>query len=331
MRKGKFLIHVLILLVLTLIIFCANLFFGSVNLSFADIRDPDLSVIFYDIRLPKSFTALFAGAALALCGALMQNLFRNPLAGPYVLGVSSGASLFVAIAVIFVNVSGFSSNYFVGKSLISLSSIAGAMLVTFLILVVSQKTKSNITVLLVGIMLSQILGALQNLVEFLGSAENLKTFIVWGMGSVSNTTMNDIYIIAPICTLLFILTLFYSRSLNAILLNDSYAQNLGINVYALRITVIVITATLIGVITAFCGPIAFVGLSVPIACRLIFKTSHQLHQMVYCLFMGAIVLLFCDTICQLLSNSFALPVNTVTTIVGSPVVIYLLFKSKSAV
>ncbi len=326
--KSKFTIHVLVLLLLTALVFTANLFLGSVKLSFSDLNDPNTSIIFYDIRLPKAFTALFAGAALALCGALMQNLFRNPLAGPYVLGVSSGASLCVAIAIIMVNTSGFSGNYFFGKSLISLTSIAGALLVTFLILFVSQRTKSNVTVLLVGIMLSQIFGALQSLVEFLASAESLKTFIVWGMGSVSNTTGKDVLIIAPLCLLLFIITLFFAKPLNAVLLNDAYAQNLGINVNKLRVAIIIITAILIGVITAFCGPIAFVGLSVPIACRLLFKTSHQLHQMVYCLLFGAITLLLCDTVCQLVGNSFALPINTVTTIMGSPVVIYLLFRSK---
>ena len=327
----KFLIHVLILLILTLLVFIANLFFGSVILSLNDINNSGTSVIFFDIRIPKSFTALFAGASLALCGALLQNLFRNPLAGPYVLGVSSGSSLFVAVAIIIINGCGFSSGYFFGKTLITLSSITGALMVTFLILLVSKKTKNNITVLLVGIMLSQIFGALQSVVEFVANADSLKTFVLWGMGSVSNTVSKDLLIIMPICILFFIITLFYAKPLNAILLNDAYATNLGINVNKLRMAIIIISAILTGLITAFCGPIAFVGLSVPIACRLFFRTSNQLHQVVYCLFIGAISLLICDTICQLISNSFALPVNTVTTILGSPVVIYLLFKSKAAV
>jgi len=324
----KFLINACVLFFFTLLLFAANLFLGSVNLSPADLSDTTYSVIFYDIRVPKTFTALFAGAALALSGVLMQNLFRNPLAGPYILGISSGASLFVAAAIMLMGATGLGGNYFFGKSLVSLASIAGALLVTFLILFVSKKTRSNITVLLVGIMMSQIFGALQSLVEFLASAEGLKSFIVWGMGSVSNTTNKDILVIAPVCLLVFTCTLFFAKPLNAILLNDAYAQNLGINVNRLRTSIIIVTAVLTGIITAFCGPIAFIGLSVPIACRLIFKTSHQLHQMVYSLFMGAAVLLFCDTLCQLLSNSFALPVNTVTTIIGSPFVVYLLFRSK---
>jgi iron complex transport system permease protein len=149
------------------------------------------------------------------------------------------------------------------------------------------------------------------------------------MGSVSNTTLFDIGILFPVVALVFILTLFLSKSLNALLLNESYAQNLGINIAQLRLKIIIITAVLTGIITAFCGPIAFVGLSVPIASRLFFKSTHQFNQLMYCFMLGAITLLFCDTICQLISRDYLLPINTITTILGSPVVIYLLFKSKT--
>lgn len=324
MSSSKFIGHVILLVVLTAVLFFANLMLGTVNFFPSDLSDPTASVIFDQIRIPKSFTALFAGASLALCGLLMQTLFRNPLAGPYVLGVSSGASLFVAIAVIFVN--SMPAGYLFGKTLVSLSAIVGALLVTVLILYVSRKTKSNITVLLVGIMLSQILGALQAVVEFMASAESLKSFVIWGMGSVSGTTGRDLLLIIPLCLVLFAICLFLAKPLNAILLSEAYAQNLGVNVNRLRTMVILVTAILTGIITSFCGPVAFVGLSVPVASRLLFRTSVQLQQMIYVMLCGAIVLLFCDTVCQLLSNSFALPINTVTTLAGSPFVIYLLFK-----
>ncbi|MGZ4038650.1 MAG: FecCD family ABC transporter permease, partial [Bacteroidia bacterium] len=278
MNRNKFILHVIVLLLLTAALFFANLFLGTVNFSFADLSDPTSSLIFSQIRIPKSFTALFAGASLALCGLLMQTLFRNPLAGPYVLGISSGASLFVAITVMLINSAGIAGNYFFGKTLVSVASIAGALLVTVLILFVSKKTKSNITVLLVGIMLSQVLGALQGVIEFMASAESLKSFVIWGMGSVSGTVGRDLVIIVPVCLIAFAMCLFLSKPLNAILLSETYAQNLGVNVNRLRTTVILLTAILTGIITAFCGPIAFVGLSVPIACRLLFKTSGQLHQ-----------------------------------------------------
>jgi iron complex transport system permease protein len=180
-------------------------------------------------------------------------------------------------------------------------------------------------------MLAQILGALQGLIEFLSSADGLKTFIIWGMGSVGSTTLSDLLFIFPIFLTMICCAFYLIKSLNAILLNEQYAQNLGVNTNALRLQVIVITAVLVGVITAFCGPIAFVGISVPIASRLFFKTAHHLHQITFCLLLGASTLLFADVVCQLVSSQFMLPINTVTTLIGSPVVIYLLFKSKLSI
>ncbi|MCD6018530.1 MAG: Iron transport system permease [Bacteroidetes bacterium] len=331
MTKQRFIATTIYLMLLIVALITCDLCFGSVNLFSLDRSDPLFQTILYDIRLPKTLTAVVAGSGLALCGLLMQSLFRNPLAGPYVLGVSSGASLFVAVATMLissVNISGF---YFMGKSIVTLFSIGGAFFVTLIILMVSRKNKNNVTLLLVGLMVGQVLGALQGLIEFMSSADNLKTFILWGMGSVGSTTLTDVWFMVPVFFAAVIAGFFLIRSLNAILLNEQYAQNLGVNVNRLRVTIIIITAMLVGVITAFCGPIAFVGISVPIASRLFFKTSHHLHQMVFCLLLGACVVLAADVICQLVSNQLMLPINTVTTIIGSPVVIYLLFKSKLSV
>lgn len=286
------------------------------------------STILFDIRLPKTITCMLAGSGLALCGLLMQSLFRNPLAGPYVLGVSSGAGLFVAVATMLLTSVSVSGIYLAGKSIVTLFSIAGAFTVTLIILAVSKRTKSNITVLLIGLMLSQILGALQGVIEYISNAENLKTFIIWGMGSVGNTTLKDVGFMMPVYLTSVISAFFMIRSLNAVLLNEHYAQNLGVNVQQLRLAIITVTAVLVGIITAFCGPIAFVGISVPIASRLFFKTSHHLHQIVFCLLLGACILLFADVVCQLISSHIVIPVNTITTLIGSPVVIYLLFRSK---
>lgn len=324
--RNSFILHVLILLLITAALLFINLFFGTITISMSDLKEGIASDIFYNIRVPKTITAILAGGSLAICGLLMQTLFRNPLAGPYVLGVSSGAGLFVAIAMILF---GGVSNYFVGKSLISVAAITGALLVMSLVLFISKRSRSNTTVLLVGIMISQILGAFQGLIEYMSNPAALKSFVVWGMGSVSNTSNKDIFILLPVCLMFCLATLFLSKPLNAILLNETYAQNLGINVNRLRLIIIIITAILTGLITAFCGPIAFVGLSVPIACRLLFKTSHQLHQITYCFLIGGITLLLCDSICQILSENYSLPINTITTILGSPVVIYLIFKSKT--
>lgn len=331
MTKSKFILNTLTLTLILIALAIADLCFGSMNLFSLKSSDTLFSTILYDIRLPKTITAIIAGSGLALCGLLMQSLFRNPLAGPYVLGVSSGSSLFVAIATMMVsslNISGF---YLMGKGIVTLFSIVGAFFVTLIILLVSKKNKSNVTVLLVGLMLGQILGAIQGLIEYISSADNLKTFIMWGMGSVGSTTLTDLYVVIPVFIMAVISAFFFIKPLNAILLNEQYAQNLGVNVNALRLSIIIISAVLVGVITAFCGPIAFVGISVPIASRLFFKTSHHLHQMVFCLLLGACVVLTADVICQLMSDQFMLPINTVTTLIGSPVVIYLLFKSKLSV
>ncbi|MES2515527.1 MAG: iron ABC transporter permease [Bacteroidota bacterium] len=328
MTKAKFIFSVFCLLLVLSVLLVADLCFGSINL-FAIKNDPVLfDTILYDIRLPKTLTAIVAGSGLALCGLLMQSLFRNPLAGPYVLGVSSGSSLFVAIATMLVSSVEISGFYFMGKSIITLFSIAGAFFVTLIILLISKKNKSNVTVLLVGIMLSQILGAVEGLIEFVSSADSVKTFIMWGMGSVGSTTLQDLTLVIPVYGITILCAFLFVKPLNAILLNEQYAQNLGVNVNALRLSIIIITAILVGLITAFCGPIAFVGISVPIASRLLFKTSHHLYQMIFCLLLGACVVLLAEVICQLMSSQFMLPINTVTTLIGSPVVIYLLFRSK---
>lgn len=331
MTTQIFIRNTTLLLLLVLLLFVGDLSFGNTNLFSLPTNDSVFKTILFEIRLPKALTCIMAGSGLALCGLLMQSLFRNPLAGPYVLGVSSGSSLFVAMATMLVTSVSFSSYYFAGKGLVTIFSIMGAFFVTGIILMISKKTKSNVTILLIGLMLAQILGALQSLIEYFSNAENLKTFIMWSMGSVGSTTLTDNLFMFPFYAGAVIASFFLIKGLNAIILNEQYAQNLGINVNRLRIAVITIASVLVGIITAFCGPIAFVGISVPIASRLLFKTSHHLHQMVYCLLIGASVLLLSDIICQVSSQQIVLPLNTITTIIGSPVVIYLLFKSKLSV
>ncbi|MCZ8285658.1 MAG: iron ABC transporter permease [Bacteroidia bacterium] len=331
MSRSKYITTTLCLLLLVLLLALADLALGSVSLWSPGTDDAIFSTILYDIRLPKTLTCLVAGSSLALCGLLLQSLFRNPLAGPYVLGVSSGASLFVAIATMLLTSVNISGVFFAGKAIVTLYSVAGAFFVTLIILAISKRTKSNVTILLVGMMLAQVLGAAQGLIEFLSSADSLKTFVMWSMGSVGSTTLSDLAVIGPLAALVILGAFFLVKPMNAILLNEAYAQNLGINVPRLRLQVILITSLLVGIVTAFCGPIAFVGISVPIASRLFFKTSHHLHQMTFCVLLGASVLLAADLLCQLISSQFTLPVNTVTTLIGSPVVVYLLFKSKLSI
>lgn len=331
MSTTKFISTIFLLFLILLVFTLLDVCIGNTNLFLVDSSSSLFQTVFYQIRLPKTITCIIAGSGLALCGLLMQTLFRNPLAGPYALGISSGSSLFVAIATMLLTSFHFVDFHFVGKSIITLFAMLGSFFVTLIILIISKKNKNNVTVLLVGTMLAQILGAMQGLVEYLSSSTNLKTFVMWGMGNVSSTTLNDLLIILPFYALPVLWAFLLIKPLNAILLNDDYAKNLGINIHTLRLSLIIITAVLVGVITAFCGPIAFVGISVPIASRLFFKTSHHLHQIVFTLVLGAIVLLLADIICQLFSQQMMLPLNTVTTIIGAPIVLYLLFKSKLSI
>ncbi len=328
MSHSKFITITVFLCLLISALIPLDLIIGNVNLFSENTSAELVDTIFYKIRLPKTITCVIAGSGLAVCGLLMQTLFRNPLAGPYALGISSGSSLFVAMATMLLSSINLFNFNVAGKSVIVLFAIMGAFFVTIIILVISRKNKSNTTILLVGLMLAQILGALQGLIEYLSSSDNLKTFVVWGMGNVSNTTLEDLKMILPFYIIPILWAFFLIKPLNAILLNETYAKNLGINISKLRLSVIVITAMLVGIITAFCGPIAFVGISVPIASRLFFKSSHHLHQLVFCIILGAIVLLSADIICQLFSVQLIMPLNTITTIIGAPIVIYLLFKSK---
>jgi iron complex transport system permease protein len=314
--------------VITLLLFTADLFFGHINLFDSETSQETISTVLFQIRLPKAITSMFAGALLAVCGLLLQSLFRNPLAGPYVLGISSGSSLFVAITTMLLSASSASNFNLLGKSAIVVSAVCGALLVTLIILSIAKKTTSNITILLIGLMLSQIFGALQSLIEYWSNSETLKSFVLWGMGSVSNTTIQDLLFIVPFALLLIGISFYYVKPLNAILLNEQYAQNLGINLNAFRYALIIVTSLMVGLVTAFCGPIAFVGISVPIATRLLFKISHHFQLIIFNFLIGAITLLLADVICQLLSSHISIPINTVTTLLGSPIVIYLLFKSK---
>lgn len=284
--------------------------------------------IFWQIRFPKTFTAILAGSTLSVSGLVLQVIFRNPLAGPYVLGISSGASLLVAITILSGGTIGLFSNYFIGKSVVVASSIAGSLAVTFLILYLSKKISSNVVLLLIGLMLSQICGAMQGALEYFADPNDLKSFVVWGMGSLSATTNEDLGLYAPVAILFLCLIIFFTKPLNAFLLGQNYAMNVGINYGKNRFYLILISSVLTGITTAFCGPIAFVGIAVPLLSRMIFNTSDQRTHLISCALTGSVILLFSDVVCHNFSQSATLPVNMITTFVGAPLVIYLLFKNK---
>lgn len=284
--------------------------------------------IFWQIRFPKTVTAILAGSTLSIAGLILQIIFRNPLAGPYVLGISSGASLFVAITFLAGSSVNLFSNYFFGKSVVVISSITGSLIITFLILALSKKINSNAILLLIGLMLAQICGAIQGFLEYFADPNSLKSFVIWGMGSLGGTTNLDLLIYVPFSLICLTSIFFFVKPLTAFLLGENYATTSGINYSKNRFYLVLLSSLLTGITTAFCGPIAFVGIAVPILSRMIFTVSNQKIHLLSCIVLGSIILLFSDVVCHNLSKTSALPINMITTFVGAPLVIYLLFKNK---
>jgi iron complex transport system permease protein len=324
--KGNFIKFIFLVLLFFLGIFLSLFYGGSQSLSGSEMLSNDF--IFWQIRIPKTITAVLAGTTLSCAGLILQVIFRNPLAGPYVLGISSGASLTVAITILGGAASGVFSNFFLGRSLLIIASVCGSLAVTFLILLLSKKIRSNVILLLIGLMISQICGALQGAFEYFANPNELKGFVVWGMGSLSSTTLQDTMIFIPIALLFTFTLVFFIKPLNAFLLGENYAANAGIHYHRNRFYLILISSVLTGVTTAFCGPIAFVGIAVPLLARMTFQSSSQSVQLPACVLLGSIILLFSDVACFTFSKPAALPVNMITTFIGAPLVIYMLFRNK---
>lgn len=312
---------------LLLLSFLLSLFYGGSE-DMSDLSAAGNNFIFWEIRIPKTITALIAGCTLSVAGLILQVVFRNPLAGPYVLGISSGASLMVAVSIMAGNALGIFSNLLLGKSFMVASAIAGSFLVTLLILAISKKVNSNIVLLLIGLMFSQICGAIQTALEYFSDPTNLKSFVIWGMGSLGNTTTADLYLYAPVSIIGILAIVPFIKPLNALLLGQNYAQNTGTDFQGSRFWLIAISSLLTGLTTAFCGPIAFVGIAVPILSRMLFKTSRQQVHLLSCMLTGSIILLLSDALCNSVFNNVSLPVNMITTFIGAPLVIYLMFKHK---
>jgi iron complex transport system permease protein len=319
----KFIVLLLLLVVGTLL---SLAFGGSESMELSDIKNHDF--IFWQIRLPKTITAIIAGATLSVAGLILQVLFRNPLAGPYVLGISSGASLMVAVAILAGEALTTLTGILIGKSIIVLAAIAGSFIVTVLILVVSKKVSSNVVLLLIGLMFSQICGAIQTALEYFSNPNDLKNFVVWGMGSLSTTLLSDLSLYSGIALIGFFGLMFLIKPLNALLLGENYAYNAGVDFNKTRFLLILISSVLTGVTTAFCGPIAFVGIAVPILSRMVFSTSKQQIHFASSTIIGSTILLFSDALSHSSIPNLALPINMITTFIGAPLVIYLMFKNK---
>ena len=331
-------LFLLLLLFSVVILFFVNISLGSVAIPLEQLtkgifgQSLDKSsweIILWNFRLPKAFTAIFVGIGLAISGLLMQTLFRNPLAGPYVLGLSSGASLGVAFVILGVAFLPQSlATLFLSPFGLVLASGLGSFLVLLAVLVVAKQLKDTMAILIVGLMFGSFTSAIVNVLSYFSTAEQLQKFTFWSLGSISNLSWKEVGILGSFVSIGVLLSIWVIKPLNALLLGEKYAQSIGINYKKTKIIIILVTSILAGSITAFAGPIAFIGLAVPHIAKLIFQTSNHAVLLLGTLLLGAAILLLCDCIAQLPGSDLTLPINAITSVIGAPIVIWLLVRKK---
>ena len=334
-------LYILLLALSIGVLFLLNLFLGSVDIPFRSIwnilwgMDEGESVIWQNIiwksRVPQALTARVAGAGLAVSGLQMQTVFRNPLAGPSVLGISSGASLGVAFVVLLSGSIGgiaLSRLGFMGEIALTMAAIIGALSIMALIVYVSQKVHGNVTLLIIGVMIGYVANAVIGVLKFFSVEEDIRAYVIWGLGSFARVSGNQMMVFVCIMAVLLPLSFLLIKTLNLLLLGDAYARNLGLNIKRARLQVIACSGVLVAIVTAYCGPITFLGLAVPHLCRGIFRSSDHRILMPASLLAGAALALLCNLIARMPGFEGALPVNSVTALVGAPVVVSVLFKKR---
>ncbi|MBR6320666.1 MAG: iron ABC transporter permease [Prevotella sp.] len=327
----------LLLLLAILVLVVVNLLIGSVRIPVAEVcrilLGYDSSEIWTNIifssRLPQALTAIVAGAGLAVSGLQMQTVFRNPLAGPSVLGISNGSALGVAFVVLLSGQIGgvaLSRLGYLGDAAMSIAAIVGALAVMLLILWVSQRVKGNVTLLIIGVMTGYLANAIIGVLKFLSPDEDVKAFVVWGLGSFSRVSGDEMVLFIVLMSILLPLSCLLVKDMNLMLLGDRYAANLGLNIRRSRMLVIVSSGVLVAIVTAYCGPIMFIGLAVPHLARALFRTADHRVLMPGTALCGAALALFCNFIARMPGFEGALPVNSVTALVGAPVIASILFR-----
>ena len=330
--------HFIILSILLVILFFVNISLGSVSIPLKEIASfltgnstskESWNIILFNFRIPKSITAILVGSGLSICGLLMQTLFRNPLAGPFVLGISSGASLGVALLVLGSSIFG---GFFLTSSLsdwsLPIAASLGAFLVLSAVIIAANKVKNTMSILIIGLMFGSLTSAIISVLAFFSEATQIQQFLFWSFGSLGNLSWNELLVFSIIYLIGITGILFVIKPLNSFLLGENYAKSLGINVKKSRNSILLITSVLTGVITAFSGPIAFVGLAVPHIAKLFFSTSNHKILLPAVAIFGAIIMLICDSIAQLPTSEFTLPINAITSLFGAPIVIWLLVRKK---
>lgn len=333
-------LYMVFITLLIFVFFLLNLLLGSVSIPLKEVwqilwGNSHENEIAYNIiwksRIPQALTALVAGAGLSVSGLQMQTVFRNPLAGPSVLGISSGASMGVAFVVLLSGTLGgvaLSKIGIMGEIALTLSAIIGSLSVMALIIFVSQKVKGNVTLLIIGVMVGYVANAVIGVLKYFSVEEDIRAYVIWGLGSFARVSGNQMTLFVSIMLVLLPVSFLLVKTLNLLLLGDAYARNLGLNIKRARLQVITCSGVLVAIVTAYCGPIIFLGLAVPHLCRSLFRTSDHRILMPASLLMGGAMALVCNLIARMPGFEGALPVNSVTALVGAPVVISVLFNKR---
>ncbi len=339
MENKSYTKYFILLSALLILLFFLNISFGSVSIPFKEIfqtltggtpSKESWETIILNFRLPKAITAILVGSGLSICGLLMQTLFRNPLAGPFVLGISSGASLGVAILILGSSVfGGFLVSSSISNWSLPIAASLGAFLVLSAVIIAANKVRNTMSILIIGLMFGSLTSAVISVLSYFSEAAQIQQYVFWSFGSLGNLTWNELLVFGIIYFLGIIGAVSVIKPLNSFLLGENYAKSVGINIKRNRNIILLITSLLTGVITAFSGPIAFVGLAVPHIARMLFSSSNHKILIPSTAIIGAIVLLICDSIAQLPTSEFTLPINAITSLFGAPIVIWLLIRKKT--
>ena len=333
-------IKLLLILLLIAALAMANLLLGTVDISSGEIfrilGGDRTDIVQYNIiwksRLPQTVTAIMAGAGLSVSGLQMQTVFRNPLAGPSVLGISNGAALGVAFVVLLSGQIGgvaLSQLGFMGDAALNVAAIAGALAVMGLIAWVSGRVQNSVTLLIIGVMIGYLATAVISVLKFFSVEEDVHAYVIWGLGSFARVSAGQVWLFAAIMAVLLPLSMLLVKQMNILLLGDRYACNLGINIQRSRLFIICSSGMLVAIVTAYCGPIMFIGLAVPHLCRGLWHTNDHRILMPATLLVGALLALFCNLVARLPGYEGALPVNSVTALIGAPVVATILFRKRN--
>ena len=324
----------ILLTALVVVLFAADMMVGSVGISAKDVLaalmgggDPVTRKIVIDIRLMKAIVAILAGAALSVSGLQMQTLFRNPLAGPYVLGVSSGASLGVALFILGAPLLGIGGSAWLSTVGVAGAAWIGAAAILAVVAAVSQRIKDIMVILILGMMASSGVSAIVQILQYMSNEEALKSFVIWTMGSLGDVTTSQLALVAPAIIAGLIISVSVIKPLNLLLLGESYARTMGLNIRRTRSLILLSTTLLAGTVTAFCGPIGFIGLAIPHVARILYCDADHRTLLPAAALTGAVSLLICDIISKIL----VLPVNTITALLGIPIVIWVVIRNKSIV